>query len=206
MAKRIRLGVLLSGGGRTLQNFLDRIDRGELPAEVAVVIASLSKTGGEERARKRGIPAHVVRRKDYQTLEAFSEAINRILDGAKVDLVCLAGFMVLWKIPPRYEGKVMNIHPALIPSFCGDKMYGHLVHEAVVRRGVKVAGCTVHFADNEYDRGPIIIQKAVPVRFEDTPEEVAARVFEAECEAYPEAIRLFAEGRLEIVDGRVRIR
>jgi len=205
MAKPIRLGVLLSGGGRTLQNFLDRIERGQLPAQVAVVIASLSNTGGQERAKKRGIPTHVVRRKDFKTLEEFSAAINRHLAAAKVDLVCLAGFMVLWKIPPQYEGRVMNIHPALIPSFCGDKMYGHFVHEAVIARGVKLTGCTVHFADNEYDRGPIIIQKAVPVHFEDTPEDVAARVFEAECAAYPEAIKLFAEGRLKIVDGRVRI-
>jgi len=201
----VRLGVLLSGGGTTLQNILDRIDRGDLPAEVVVVVSSLTGAGGVERARSRNIPTHVVRRKDHETLESFSDAVNAVLDEARVDLVCLAGFMVLWHLPPRYEGRVMNIHPALIPSFCGKGMYGHLVHEAVVARGVKVSGCTVHFVNNEYDAGPIIVQKAVPVAFDDTPDDVARRVFEVECEAYPEAIRLFAEGRLRIEGDRVKV-
>ena len=205
MTRRIRLGVMLSGGGTTLENICNHIDRGDLPAEVAVVVSSLSKVKGVERARRRGIPVHVVRRKDHATLESFSDAVNAHLDAARVDLVCLAGFMVMWKIPPRYEGRVMNIHPALIPSFCGKGMYGHLVHEAVVAKGAKVSGCTVHFVDNEYDAGPIIVQKTVPVRFEDTPDDVAARVFEKECEAYPEAIRLFAEGRLRIEGNQVKV-
>lgn len=205
MAKKIRLAVLLSGGGTTLENICEHIDRGELPAQVAVVVSSLTKVKGVERARRRGIPTHVVRRKDHETLESFSNAVNAVLDEAKVDLVCLAGFMVLWKIPPRYEDRVMNIHPALIPSFCGEGMYGHHVHEAVVARGVKVSGCTVHFVNNEYDAGPIIVQRTVPVHDDDTPDDVAARVFEQECEAYPEAIRLFAEGRLRIEGRRVRV-
>jgi len=201
----VRLAVLLSGGGTTLQNILDRIDRGDLPAEVVVVVSSLSNVKGVERARRRDIPTHVVRRKDHATLDGFSDAINAVLDEARAELVCLAGFMVMWRIPPRYEGRVMNIHPALIPSFCGKGMYGHLVHEAVVARGVKVSGCTVHFVTNEYDAGPIIVQKTVPVYFDDTPDEVARRVFETECRAYPEAIRLFAEERLRIDGDRVKI-
>ena len=205
MAQPVRLAVLLSGGGTTLQNILEHIDRGELSAEVVVVVSSLSTVKGVERARRRDIPTHIVRRKDHATLESFSDAINAVLDAAKVDLVCLAGFMVMWRIPPQYEGRVMNIHPALIPSFCGKGMYGHRVHEAVVAKGAKVSGCTVHFVNNEYDAGPIIVQKTVPVRFEDTPDDVARRVFQVECEAYPEAIRLFAEGRLRIEGDRVKV-
>lgn len=205
MAKKIRLAVLLSGGGTTLENLCEHIDAGRLEAEVAVVISSLSQVKGVERARRRGIPTQVVRRKDHATLESFSEAIDGLLDQARVDLVCLAGFMVLWKIPDRYLGRVMNIHPALIPSFCGRGMYGHLVHEAVVAKGVKVSGCTVHFVDNQYDNGPIILQRAVPVEFEDTAEDVAERVFQQECLAYPEAVQLFAEGRLRIEGHRVKV-
>ncbi|MDP6380810.1 MAG: phosphoribosylglycinamide formyltransferase [Phycisphaerae bacterium] len=205
MAGVLRLGVLLSGGGTTLQNFFEKIDAGELPAEVVVVISSRPGVKGLERAEKRNVPTHVIRPKDYPDVESFSEANTRILDEAKVDLVCMAGYLSLWKIPKQYEGRVMNIHPALIPSFCGQDMYGHHVHEAVVGRGVKVSGCTVHFADNRYDAGPIIVQRPVPVFFEDDPDTVAARVFEQECMAYPEAIRLFAAGRLQIEGGRVRI-
>ena len=205
MAKKIRLAVLLSGGGTTLENLCERMAAGRLDAEVAVVVSSLSTVKGIERARSRGIPTHIVRRKDHASLDEFSQAIDALLDQARVDLVCLAGFMVMWKIPDRYLGRVMNIHPSLIPSFCGQGMYGHLVHEAVVARGVRVTGCTVHFVDNHYDNGPIILQKAVPVAFEDTPEDVARRVFQQECDAYPEAVQLFAEGRLRIEGNRVRI-
>ena len=198
----IRLGVLLSGGGTTLQNFLDRIAAGELAAEVAVVIASSAKAYGLVRAEKAGVPNHVVRRKDFDSIEAFSERVFGLLDEAEVDLMTLAGFLKLLRIPAAYAGRVMNIHPALIPAFCGDQMYGHRVHEAVVNAGVKVSGCTVHFADNEYDQGPIILQRPVCVTDTDTPADVAARVFEQECIAYPEAIRLFAAGLLAI-DGRI---
>ena len=205
MAKKIRLAVLLSGGGTTLENLCRHIDDGRLDAEVALVLSSLATVKGVERAQRRGIPAHVVRRKDHGTIESFSEAIDALLDQARVDLVCLAGFMVMWRIPDRYLGRVMNIHPALIPSFCGQGMYGHHVHEAVVAKGVKVSGCTVHFVDNQYDNGPIILQRAVPVEFEDTAEDVAERVFQQECLAYPEAVQLYAEGRLEIRGNRVKV-
>jgi formyltetrahydrofolate-dependent phosphoribosylglycinamide formyltransferase len=198
----IRLGVLISGGGTTLQNFLDRIAAGELDAEVAVVLASSAKAYGLQRARAAGVPAHVVRRRDFDSVEAFSDANFRILDAAKVDLVTLAGYLKLLRIPEAYLGRVMNIHPALIPAFCGDQMYGHRVHDAVIAAGVKVSGCTVHFADNVYDHGPIIVQRTAPVYDTDTPEDLQARVFEQECMAYPAAIRLFAAGRLQI-DGQI---
>ena len=202
----IRLGVLISGGGTTLQNFLDEIEAGRLDAEVAVVISSSGKAYGLERARKHGVPTEVIRRKVFVGPEEYGVAIAEVLDRHEVELVTMAGFLRLWRIPERYQGRVLNIHPALIPAFCGQDMYGHRVHEAVVETGAKVSGCTVHFADNEYDTGPIIIQRTVPVYFEDGPDDVARRVFEQECIAYPEAIRLFAAGRLKIVGRRVEIR
>ncbi len=193
-AAPLRLGVLLSGGGRTLLNILDCIRSGRLAAEVAVVIASRECTGAQ-RARDAGLDVHVVPYKQMPDAETYSARIAELLDAAGVELVCLAGFLSFWKIPPRYEGRVMNIHPALLPSFGGEGMYGHHVHEAVLRAGCKVSGCTVHFVNNAYDAGPIIVQKAVPVLEGDTPDSLAERVFEQECLAYPEAIRLFGEGR-----------
>ncbi len=204
MPTPLRLGVLLSGGGRTLENILAEIDGGLLAnlAEVTLVIASRPGIRGIEVGRKAGVPVHLVRRKEFENVGAYSQAMVKILDEAEVDLVCLAGFLSYWILPDRYLGRVMNIHPALLPSFGGTGMYGHHVHEAVLARGGKVSGCTVHFVNNEYDAGPIILQRAVPAFAEDTPDTLAARVFREECIAYPEAIRLFAEGRLRI-DGQV---
>jgi formyltetrahydrofolate-dependent phosphoribosylglycinamide formyltransferase len=203
--KPIRLAVLLSGGGTTLENIFERIRSGRLDATVAVVIGSRPDAFGLERARQRDVPAVAVERKAFGSTTEFSAALNEELDRHDVDLVCLAGFMVMWKMPDRYLGRVMNIHPALIPAFCGRGFYGHFVHETVIESGAKITGCTVHFADREYDSGPIIVQKAVPVLDNDTPETVAERVFEQECEAYPEAIQLFADGRLELAGWRVRV-
>lgn len=202
----IRLGVLISGGGTTLQNFLDRIADGRLAAEIAVVVCSAPDAAGLSRARDAGIPAHVVAAKDFADVAAFSDRIFDLCEEAGVDLVTLAGFLKLLRIPDRWAGRVMNIHPALIPAFCGEGMYGRRVHEAVLAAGVKVSGCTVHFADNRYDAGPIICQRAVPVYDTDRPEDVAARVFEQECIAYPEAIELYAAGLLTIDGPLVRIR
>ncbi|MEN6333741.1 MAG: phosphoribosylglycinamide formyltransferase [Phycisphaerales bacterium] len=204
--KRLRLGVLISGGGRTLLNILESIKRGELNAEVSIVISSLSTVAGVERARKAGLPVKVIRRKDYADLGAFSVRLEEELAAADVDLVVQGGWLCLWKIPPRYENRVMNIHPALLPSFGGQGMWGHHVHEAVLAAGCKVSGCTVHFCTNEYDRGPIIVQRTCPVLDDDTADTLADRVFEQECLAYPEAIRLFAEGRLQIEGNRVKTR
>ena len=201
----LRLAVLLSGNGTTLQNLLDRIADGRLPAEVVLVISNRSDAFGLERAQRAGIPAAAVDRSDCSSRDEFGRRIFDLCRQARVDLVCLAGFLQLLPIPDDFAGRVMNIHPALIPAFCGKGFYGHRVHEAALEMGVKVSGCTVHFADNVYDHGPIILQRVVPVLDDDNPDTLAARVFEQECEAYPEAIRLFAEGRLRIEGQRVRL-
>lgn len=201
----LRLGVLISGGGTTLQNLAEVAARGEMPARVACVIASNPKAYGLVRAAKLGLPAYSIVRKEYPTVEAFSEALTEPLRRHDVDLVCMAGFLALWRIPEEWTHppRVMNIHPALIPKFCGQGMHGQHVHEAVLAAGAQVSGCTVHFADNQYDHGPIILQRTCPVLPGDTADSLAARVFEQECLAYPEAIRLFAAGRLQLTGPQV---
>ncbi|MFG0295131.1 MAG: phosphoribosylglycinamide formyltransferase [Maioricimonas sp. JB045] len=199
-----RLAVLISGGGTTLINFLEQIGAGRLEVEIPVVIASRD-CKGVERARAAGLRCEVIRPRDFDSIDRYSAAVFAVIREVGADLVTLAGFLSRLAIPDDFEERVINIHPALIPSFCGKGMYGHHVHEAVLDRGCKLSGCTVHFADNEYDHGPIILQKAVPVFSDDTPDTLAARVFEAECEAYPEAIRLIAQGRVRVRDGRVHV-
>jgi formyltetrahydrofolate-dependent phosphoribosylglycinamide formyltransferase len=206
MMADLSLAVLLSGSGTTLQNFLDRIADGRLRARIVQVVASRADAFGLERARRAGIPTAVVERKSCPSTEEFSRRIFELCRTAGADLCLLAGFLQLVLIPDDFRNRVLNIHPALIPAFSGKGFYGHRVHEAALACGVKVSGCTVHFADNQYDHGPIILQRVVPVLDDDTPETLAARVFEQECEAYPEAVRLFAEGRLQIDGRRVRIR
>lgn len=205
MERRVRLAVLLSGSGSTLQNLLDRIADGTLVAEVAIVAGSRPGAYGLERARRAGLPAVVVSRKEYADSKQFNDALHGAIEPYGVDLVVLAGFLSLFQPRQRYAGRVLNIHPALIPAFCGQGFYGDKVHRAVIESGVKVSGCTVHFADDQYDHGPIILQKAVPVLEDDTPASLAARVHEAEKELYPQAIRLWAAGRLQIEGRRVRI-
>ena len=202
----IKLAVLLSGSGRTLDNFFEHIDSGDLPAEIVVVIGSRPDALGLEKAKKRGVDTHCVNRREYKDAASFSDAINETLAAYNPDLVLHAGFMHFCHVPDEYLGKVMNIHPALIPAFCGHGYYGHYVHEAVLKYGAKVSGCTVHFADNIYDNGPIIVQRTVPVLEDDTPDTLAARVFEQECIAYPQAVKLFADGRLGIQGRKVRIK
>ena len=202
----VRLAVLLSGAGTTLQNLIDRIADGRLAAKIAVVIASRADAGGLERARRAGIPAVVVARKEFPDTDRFNDALHDELAKHDLDLIIMAGFLSQFQLRGRYNGRVLNVHPALIPAFCGKGYYGERVHRAVLEAGVKVSGCTVHFADDEYDHGPIILQGAVPVLDDDTPETLAARVHQLENELYPEAIRLWAEGLLEIVGRRVRLR
>lgn len=200
----IRLAVCVSGGGTTLQNLIDRITDGRLRAKLVRVIASSPEIGAIDRAQAAGIPVDVVVRKG-KTLEAFSREVFGPIRQDDADLVILGGFLALVQIPDDYDGRVLNIHPALIPAFSGHGFHGEAVHTAALEAGVKLAGCTVHFADQTYDTGPIILQKAVPVEDDDTPQTLAARVFQAECEALPETIELYAQGRL-IRDGhRVRI-
>jgi phosphoribosylglycinamide formyltransferase-1 len=201
----LRLAVLLSGHGTTLQNLLDRSADGRLSAQTVLVVSSRADAFGLQRAQRAGVPTAVVERKQCASREDFGRRIFDLCRQARVDLVCLAGFLQLLPIPDDFLGRVLNIHPALIPAFCGQGYYGHRVHAAVLEYGAKVSGCTVHFADNVYDHGPIVLQRVVPVRDNDTPDTLAARVFEQECAAYPEAIRLFAEGRLHIEGRRVRI-
>lgn len=191
------LGILLSGSGRTLQNIIDRIKKRELSAQVRVVISSREDVRGIQVARQAGIDVFVVFPQQHKG-DAFSEKITGILSKYEIDLVIMAGFLHLFNIPEKYKGKVLNIHPTLIPSFCGKGYYSHYVHKAVLKSGVKVSGCTVHFADNIYDNGPIILQKTIPVMDDDTAETLAERVFAAECEAYPEAIQLVIEGKAKM--------
>ena len=179
----LKLAVLLSGSGRTLDNFHDRIANHTLDASIEVVIANVADALGLQKARNYGYPAfHAV----------GNQAINAIIKEYAVDLVCLAGYLKLYEPPPELARAVLNIHPALIPSFCGDGFYGMRVHRAVKARGCKVSGCTVHFANEVYDEGPIVVQKCVAIDDADTPDDIAAKVFAKECEAFPEAINLVA--------------
>ena len=201
-AKPLKLAVLVSGGGTTLQNLIDRIADGSLDATIAIVIGSRAGLGALERASNAKLMNFVVDRKDYPDVAEYSRQVFKLIADAEVDLVCLGGWLCLLEIPPAYAGKVMNIHPALLPCFGGKGMYGAKVHQAVLNHGCKVSGCTVHFVDGEYDSGPIILQRACSVLEGDTAETLAARVFEEEKVAYPEAIRLFGERRMR-VEGRV---
>jgi formyltetrahydrofolate-dependent phosphoribosylglycinamide formyltransferase len=205
MSQPIRLAVLISGGGTTLQNLLDRINGDQLDAKVVAVVSSSASAGGLDRARNARVPATIVERKACASRDEFSTRIFDVCRAEAADLVCMGGFLQLVQVPHDFSNRVLNIHPALIPAFSGKGFHGHFVHQAVLEAGVKVTGCTVHFADNEYDHGPIILQRVVPVEDDDTPESLAARVFAAECAAYPEAIRLFAAGRLRVDGRRVRI-
>ena len=201
--KPLRIIVLISGGGTTLRNFVSYMDAGRLSVEIPLVVCSSPKAGGIKLAAEAGIPCEVIGRKTFPTREDFSDAIFARAREVEADLVVMAGFLKLITIPDDFRNRVTNIHPALIPAFCGNGMYGHLVHEAVLEYGAKISGCTVHFADNQYDHGPVILQKAVPVHDDDTPETLAARVFEAECQAYPAALQLMAEGRVSVEGRRV---
>ena len=205
-AKPVRLAVLLSGGGTTLLNLLEKINAGQLNAEIPLVISSLSKVAGVERAKKAGLNVKVIRKSDFADIASFSKKIEEELNAADIDLVIQAGWLCLWNIPARYENRVMNIHPALLPSFGGQGMWGHHVHQAVLDAGAKVSGCTVHFCTNQYDAGPIIVQRCCPVEEDDTADTLAKRVFEQECIAYPQAIKLFIDNRLEVKNGKVKIR
>lgn len=202
----LRLVVLISGGGTTLRNLIEKIRGGALDAEIRLVISSKADAGGLQFAHEAGIPAVVIRRGGYGSTAEFSREVFDRCREADPHVVALGGFLKLLEVPPDFENRVLNIHPALIPLFCGQGFYGRRVHEAVLASGMKVSGCTVHFVDNQYDHGPIILQKCVPVAEDDTPETLAARVFAAECEAYPEALKLFAQGRLEVEGRCVRIK
>ncbi|MGL4424226.1 MAG: phosphoribosylglycinamide formyltransferase [Gemmataceae bacterium] len=187
----MRWVVLVSGGGTTLQNLLDRQQQGRLTGTVVGVVSSRADAFAVVRAEKAGIPAIVVPRKPAAS---FTDRVYAAIEPFQPDYVLLAGWLHLLPIRPDYKMRVLNIHPSLLPAFGGPGMYGHHVHTAAIRAGVKFSGCTVHFADDEYDTGPIVDQAVVPVLPTDTPEVLAARVFEAECELYPRALAAVAAG------------
>lgn len=202
----LRLVVLISGGGTTLANLIQKIDAGELDAEIPLVISSNPAAGGLAIASRAGIRTEVVERRSFPSTADFSQQIFNLCRAQTPHLVVMGGWLKLVHIPDDFQGRVTNIHPALIPAFCGRGFYGHRVHEAVLEYGAKVSGCTVHFVDNQYDHGPIILQRVVEVVDGDTPDTLAARIFAAECEAYPEALRLYAAGCLRVEGRIVRVR
>lgn len=205
MSSRLKLACLISGGGRTMMNLADRIDDRTLEADIELVIASSPDIAGVERAKSRGLDVRIAALPDFATEADRHDEITRWITGAEIDLVCLCGYLHLVRLDETLQGRVINIHPALLPEFGGPGMYGKHVHRAVLAAGKILSGCTVHFVDEQYDHGPTILQRTCPVRPNDDAETLAARVFEQECLAYPEAIRLIIEQRVTLEDGCVRI-
>ena len=198
MADKMPIAVLISGRGRTLRNILDKIDANELDVKINLVIGS-KNCYGLQFAEKKNIPTDVVESSQYSDIESFSEAVFAKCRRSMARYVVMAGYLSKLRIPQDFENRVLNIHPSLIPSFCGKGFYGRSVHEAALRQGVKVSGCTVHFVDNEYDHGPIILQKVVPVLEDDTTDTLSDRVrYDAECKAYPGAVQRLAEKKIQI--------
>lgn len=204
----LKIGALVSGGGTNLQAIIDSIESGAVPnARVVTVVSSKDGAYALERAKKHNINGVCIKKKDFTDFDQYMQAMIDHLDNFEVDLVVLAGFMIVIgkKFIEKYENKIINIHPALIPSFCGDGFYGLKVHEAALEKGVKVTGATVHFVNEETDGGPIILQKAVYIDENDTAESLQQRVMEeAEWKIFPEAIKLISEEKIEVVGNRVR--
>jgi phosphoribosylglycinamide formyltransferase-1 len=207
MSGKLKLGVLASGRGSNLQSIIDRCAAGTIDAEVAVVISDMPAAYALERARQAGIPALGIDRKQFPDRESFDRSVAAELQAYGVELLILAGYMRIMTevLVTPYLGRMMNIHPALAPAFSGKGMHGIRVHEAVLDYGAKITGLTVHFVELEVDMGPIILQRCVPVREDDTPETLSARVLIEEHEVYPEAIQLYAQGRLRIEGRCVRV-
>lgn len=205
----LRIGILVSGGGTNLQAIIDKIEDGYIKdAEIVSVVSSRKKAYALERIKPYGISGTCIRPGDYASREAFSEALRDHFLKLEVDLIVLAGYLVVLSdiFVQAFPNRIMNVHPSLIPAFCGDGYYGLRVHEAVLNRGTKITGATVHFVDEGTDTGPIILQKAVEVQAEDTASTLQQRVMEeAEWCIYPEAIKLYAEERIAIKNGRVSI-
>jgi phosphoribosylglycinamide formyltransferase 1 len=204
-ARPWRFGVLLSGSGRTLANLLDVIGRGELHAEIVAVVSSVDGVRGLDIAREAGIPARVLSRRDAPDVTAYSQAIYDAFAPHNVDLMVMAGFLRRVLVFPGWEGRILNIHPALLPDAAsyaaGRGRYGERVHEAVIAHGDAVSGATVHVVTDVYDDGPPLLRVEVPVLPDDTPETLGTRVFEAECELYPEAIRQYLAAHPEVRRG-----
>lgn len=206
----LKLGVLVSGGGTNLQAIIDSIECGYLKdCSIAVVVSSRPGVHALERAKNHNILSAVISRKSFKSIEEYDEALIGCFESYGVELVVMAGFltMVGKKFNEKYRGRTMNVHPSLIPSFCGKGCYGIVPHQKALEYGVKVTGATVHFVEPEYDSGPIILQKAVYIKDDDTPETLQKRVMEeAEWKILPEAIKLFSQGKLVIEGRKVRIK
>ncbi len=202
------IAVLISGGGTTLKNLIDRINDGTLPIDIRLVISSKSSAGGLEFAAQAGIPSLVLRRRDFDSADAYRDAMFASIRQSGSEYVVMGGFLQHLLIAPDFQNRVVNIHPSLIPAFSGQGMYGLKVHQAAVDYGVKVSGCTVHFVDDHFDHGPVILQRTCPVLDSDSAESLQKRVFALECEALPEALRLLQSRRVQLsADNRlVRIR
>lgn len=192
VAELLPIAVFISGGGRSLANLIEHRDRHQLPIDIRLVISSSSKVRGVTLARQAGLATIVVRKSEHPQPQDYSQAMFDPCREAGAKLVVMAGYLKHVLIPEDFVGRVINIHPSLLPSFGGPGMYGQHVHQAVLDRGVRISGCTVHYVDNEYDNGPIILQRSCPVDENDTAETLAARVFEQECQALPEAIARLA--------------
>lgn len=206
----LRVGVLVSGGGTNLQAIIDRINDGYIKnCSIVTVVSSKAGVYALERASKHNIPACVIARKNYQDIDAYDRALIEHFDKYNVELVVMAGFLSILgeRFTKHYAGRIINVHPSLIPSFCGKGYYGIIPHQKALEYGVKVTGATVHFVELEADAGPIILQKAVCIKDDDTPETLQKRVMEeAEHCILPEAVKLFSEGRIFIEGRKVRIR
>ena len=199
------VAVLISGTGRTLRDLLKAVDEGRVPIDVRLVIASTPNASGLQYAEFMGIPAEVIERKDYDSSDAYSAAIYQRCKEVGAEYIIMAGFAIRLTITPEFQNRVIGTHPALAPAFCGQGYFGRRVHEAVLEHGVKVTGCTVFFLDQEYNNGPVIIQKWTPVEPDDTVEKLEARVLKLETEALIEALQFLAENRIQVVGRRVRI-
>lgn len=199
-----KIAVLVSGGGTDLQSIIDAVENKEIDCKIEMVISSKEGVYSLERAKKHGIESHVITKKEYKDKQ--SDKILSLVDG-KVDLIVLAGYLSILdgEILEKFKNRIINIHPSLIPSYCGPNMYGLKVHEAAIKKGVRFSGCTVHFVNNEVDGGAIILQEAVPVYFEDTPETLQARILEKEHIILPKAVKLISENKVKVIDGRVKI-
>ena len=208
--KETKIAVLVSGGGTNLQALIDAEQRGELgEGKISLVIASKPGVYALERAANAGIEGRVLARKDYDSIAAYSKALTDTMTAEGIDLVVLAGFLTIIdeQVYEAFPNRILNVHPALIPSFCGKGFYGLHVHEAALEKGVKVSGATVHIVTPECDAGPIVLQKAVAVMQDDTPEILQRRIMEeAEWKILPEAVRLFCDGKITVVDNKVYIK
>ncbi len=198
---QLPIAVLISGGGTTLRNLLEVRDQGRLDVDFRLVVSSKSNAGGLTYAQQANIPAEVISKRQFDSAAAHSQAVFSLFAIAVSKLVVMGGYLDYLLIPDDFTNRVVNIHPSLIPAFCGHGFYGLRVHQAVLDYGAKLSGCTVHYVDNEFDHGPIIAQRACPVAHDDTAESLQARVFQLECALYPEAIQAIAEGRV-IANGR----